>query len=279
MPHQLRALSGQVGEVLLCFDLHRSPGRFSANWERGKPELEALMQQARREHPNVRVAVVDYSPHALREVSQRFFAGADYPLKDSRGGPYHSYFFALAAAKFDHVLHLDADMLLGGNSKTWVAEAAALFESRPELLSVSPLPGPPTFDGSLRFSPRHGLTPEPGLSNAFRFHQWSTRIFLIDRRRLPPLKPRLAPPALLLRALVRGHPPYREPENLVTRLMKRLGLYRLDWLGSGLWSLHPNFRTDAFFSSLPALIERIERGDMPEFQRGLEELQPQMWVS
>jgi hypothetical protein len=35
-----------------------------------------------------------------------------------------------------------------------------------------------------------------------------------------------------------------------------------------MWSLHPEWRSEAFYEALPGLIERVEAGDMPEEQLG-----------
>src|SRR5215218_365514 len=144
LPHQLRQLAGSVDEVLLVVDLHRSPGRFSEAWEERRPRLQALLEAVCRQYPHARVAEVDYAPGVRAALSERFLSGREVPLKDSRGGPFHSYLYGLHAAAHEHVFHLDADMLLGGGSRTWMAEALALLSARPEVLSVSPLPGPPT---------------------------------------------------------------------------------------------------------------------------------------
>ena len=52
--------------------------------------------------------------------------------------------------------------------------------------------------------------------------------------------------------------------------MRRQGLVRVDFLGQepGLWSLHPVWRSPGFLKALPALIRRVESGDLPEEQLG-----------
>jgi hypothetical protein len=94
-------------------------------------------------------------------------------------------------------------------------------------------------------------------------------------RRVGPLRARLAPPLHVLRALRAGNPPYREPENLVTRTLVQRGLWRLDFPGAapGLWTLHPQYRSPTFYARLPELIARVESGDMPDAQRGQENVQ------
>jgi hypothetical protein len=53
---------------------------------------------------------------------------------------------------------------------------------------------------------------------------------------------------------------------------------RVDFLGRGpgMWSIHPEHRTPAFYRALPALVARIEAGDVSEAQRGSYDLDPSM---
>jgi hypothetical protein len=268
LPHQFRAWAGQVAEVLITVDLHRSSGRFSARWEEGKDKIVPLAQSL----PGARVVPVDYSPEAAARVSAEFFGGQPVPAKDFRGGPYYSYFFALTEARQPYVLHADSDMFFGGGSQTWMAEAIAHMEAHPEVLLSAPLPGPPTADGRLR---SQQAEPEPGPARAFRFDTMSTRLFLLDRRRfrstIGALRPH-RPPAWrnTIKALVEGNPPQDLPEHLFTEDMRARGLVRREFLGTapGMWSLHPPYRSEDFYRRLPELVRRVEAGDMPEAQTG-----------
>jgi hypothetical protein len=77
-------------------------------------------------------------------------------------------------------------------------------------------------------------------------------------------------PRGLVRAAIQRQPAYDLPENILSRAMRDAGLYRVDLLGSapGMWTLHPPHRSALFYEQLPALIDRVERGDIPEGQRG-----------
>src|SRR5205807_576517 len=139
---------------------------------------------------------------------------------DWNGGPFYSYFFGLHAAKHQYVFHMDSDMMYGGGSSTWIAEALHLLAERPDALVCSPLPGPPTTDGRLR---SQVLEPEPHTSLAFRSRALSTRLFLLDRNRfasrikqLPLTQP---PRRRIWQALAEGNPPYELPEVIFSRAM------------------------------------------------------------
>lgn len=268
LPHQLRAWQGQVTEVLLTVDFHRSSGRFSARWEEGKDKIVPLAQSI----PRGRVVTVDYSRIAMAKTSAEFFGGRPIPAKDFRGGPYYSYFFALAEAKNRYVLHVDADMFFGGGNQSWIDEAIAHMSNHPEVLFAAPLSGPPAADGRLH---SQQATVEPGESHAFRFDTMSTRLFLLDRVRfrstIGALQPR-PPPAWrsIIKALVEGNPPHDLPENLFTDAMRAGGLVRREFLGRtpGMWSLHPPYRCTEFYRRLSEIIRQVETGVIPAAQRG-----------
>lgn len=281
LPHQMRVWGGQVDDVQFVLDLHQSKGRYGEASDERRPGLERLLEELCAAHPDARVRVVDYAPATMAGVAERWFGRASVPAKNHYGGPIYAYFYGWDAARHDHVLHLDSDMLFGGGSATWTSEAIDLLRSRPDVLMASPLPGPPTPDGELPAAvfARHAssATPprrEPIDSIAYAFAAASTRLFLLDRRRL---MDRVAPLELLrprlrstLRARAEGHEPYELPEGMLSREMQEHGLLRIDFLGSapGLWSLHPAMRSDLFYRELPRLVERVEAGDMPAEQLG-----------
>src|SRR5438105_5681175 len=136
LPHQIRTWRGQVAEILLTVDLHRSAGRFAEGWTEGRDNILALARSVE----GARIVEVDYGVAAASSVAREFFGGRRVPAKDHRGGPYYAYFFGLHAASHRHVLHCDADMMFGGGSSTWLAEACALLASEPNVLVTAPLP-------------------------------------------------------------------------------------------------------------------------------------------
>ena len=267
LAHQCRAWSGQVAEILLTVDTHRSPGRFSARWEDG---LDKIMPLART-IPGARVVEVDYGSAAQSRVAAEFFGNRPVPAKDFRGGPYYSYFFALNAATHDHVLHADSDMFFGGLSPTWLEEAIADQAAHPQVLFSAPLPGPPGLDGRL-LSQR--AQPVPTRPHVHDFDTMSTRLFLISRARFSSTLGALRPhrPSLrnTLKAQIEHNPPQDLPEHLFSEGMRTHRLVRREFLGtgSGMWHLHPPYRCPDFYQKLPALIRRCETGDMPDGQRG-----------
>lgn len=194
-----------------------------------------------------------------------FFDGVRIPPKDYRGGPFYSYFFGMYASKNDTVFHLDSDMMFGGGSQDWINEALDVLSD--DVLTCSPLPGPPTRNGELADQEAEQVGPW-----AFRLPTMSTRLFLLNRLRLASVLsgiPRVSG-RKWLKAKIEGNPPYGLPEDIISTAMRRHSLTRVDFLGAddGMWSLHPPYRCRNFYETLPALISRIERGDVPDEQKG-----------
>ena len=266
LPHQLRQWGGQVDEVLFVLDGRRA-------------ELEELLAQLCGEHAHARVEYVDYGEDAASAVAADLLDGRRAPVKDCFGKAVYSYLFGLHAARHGFVLHLDSDMMFGGGSQSWIAEAKRLFASRPDVLSVAPLPGPPSGRPFTRRVGRaHRAEPfeSPGVAGpALRFAHMSTRDFMLDRSRLATLRPERPGPRAALGAVTKGaiwkRRAWRAPaEVALSRAMARAGLCRVDFLGAapGMWSLHPPQRSREFYDALPELIRRIEEGDVPERQLG-----------
>jgi len=272
VPHQRRQWGRQVDEVLFVVDLHRSRGKFAEGWEERLPGLRRLIEDCCAGHPHARSVDVDYSWKAKTAVERYFFSGETMPAKDYRGAPFSAYFSALLAASHDHVLHFDSDMLFGGGSQTWLAEALQILETRPDVLACNPLPGPPTTDGTVR---SQALPREPGEAPAFRSPALSTRLFVLDRRRITDLRIERPTAREALGARIDGNPPFLPAERVISRAMARSGLGRIDFLGAapGMWSVHPPYRSPTFYERLPALVAEIERGDVPDAQRGRHEVE------
>ena len=278
LPHQLRQFAGQVQEILFTYDLHRTErgGRFAEGWEERRGPMDGLLAGLCAEYPAARVEHVDYDAAPMLEQARELFGrGAEMPVKDTKGAPFYPYFQGLLAARHEHVLHLDSDMMFGGGSQSWVAEACELLDGCGEVLACNPLAGPPRAGGV----PPPGARPIPRVPGALRVETMNTRLYLIDRARM---RERLLPMELLgpirlvsrMKARLHGNPPFAAAELVLGEAMRRAGMFRVDLPGSepGMWSLHPPYRSAEFYRELPRLIEQVETGRIPEEQRGDYEL-------
>lgn len=283
LPHQLRMWSSQVNSIHLTVDCKKSQsGRYSNDYDHSTniEKIRTFCYNISEELRNVIYDEVDYSVNYKKKVGRFFFDADGCPEKAWDGGPFYSYFFGVYNAQGDYVLHMDSDMLYGGGSKHWIQEAIRLFEESPNVLFMGPLPGPPRDDGQiLDLRPQHGVVPiqfqYPVNRSAFAFDSVSTRIFLFNRRRFEAekLKLNLVTPNLLQRlkaTLLGNEPNVLEAETILSRFLNKRRYLRVDFLGTapGMWSLHPPYRSEAFFDALPELIRRVEANDIPDSQRG-----------
>lgn len=268
LTHQVEFWRRGVNEILLSIDTRRSHGRFGDDWKKGRQRIIEIVGQI----PGARVVEVDYSRESRHAVADEFFGDVRVPTKDWRGGPYYAYFFGLHAARNDFVLHTDSDMFFGGDSLRWLETALPLYSTNPDLLFISPHPGPPASDGSLKQlkAPRETINGVEGLM----FTDMSTRVFFFSRTRFRERITALAPRSPTFRARVLafldGHPAQELPENLFSEAMQNRDLKRFDFAGPapGCWSLHPPYRSEDFYNKLPGLISRIEKSDIPAAQLG-----------
>lgn len=268
LPHQLAILQHQVDEILLIVDTSPSQGRFGTGWHENKTNLyDFLTKEILSAYP-VKIIPVDYGYDQQKQIGKFFFGRNRVPKKDFRGGPFYAYFFGLFKAQYPLVFHLDSDMFLGGGSQTWIKEAVELYQNNPDVLTLSPLPGPP--------HPEEKLVGQQNYKHIghyqFEFKGMSTRIFLIDKDRLAKERLQLAKPRLKsqLKAMIEGNSNADLPEHLISNFMQRHQLKRIDFLGEGkgLWSLHPPFRNPQFYEQLPSLIRDVEENRLPAAQNG-----------
>jgi hypothetical protein len=280
LPHQVRVWGDVVERVVITVDTHQSrSGRYrGSDFQKSLAALRAQIAKVRETYPRLEMHEVDYSPEARAAVARFFFNCESIPVKAWDGGPFYSYFYGLFMTKARYIMHFDGDMMFGGGSKTWLKEAIALFEARPDILLLNPFPGPPRPDGQVFGHQKERdftCVREADLPFAYRFNQASTRVFLIDMQRfkervtaLPLLRP-----GMLQRfksKLLENPPEAREAEVILTHTLRRFGLCRVDFLGKapGLWGLHPPYRSEAFYRQLPEIVRQIESGVMPAGQLG-----------
>lgn len=272
VPHQLRFWQRHCQELLLIWDLN--PGVrylrqavYQQRWDQHLAWVNPLNQALQQEFPHLRILELEATAALRQSLSKAYFLpGTDpMPEKDFRGGPFLAYFYGLWAASHPHVLHLDADILLGGEPSGWLEQALQLLSEQPEYLAISPWGGPPLLD--THGSPLHRQQQTTG---------FSSRHFLLDRRRLQgqlqlkclelfQLQARATDPSLWVE-------PYADlPEHLITNWMQAHQALRLACLD--VWTLHPSQRSQLFYQALPLLLNKLTAQGLPHFQRGDYELQ------
>ncbi len=269
LDHELARIHPFVDEVVLTNETRPGFGRFSANWETGATAMAKIQAEMSEKYPKIRRVNISYADSDRAAVARYFGQRALFPLRDYRGGPFYAYFFGLYSCANDVVFHMDSDMLFGGDAGPWFEQALKELED-PDTFAVSPLPGPPTADGSLRQS---AISADP-VKRRYTFKHFSTRVFLMDRRKLLAQQFAVRPkPAGVVQGVACGHPAFNLPERTINGRLQRGSEVRVDIAGEGMfWSLHPLFKSERYIAALPQIIARVEAGDMPEAQRGLPDI-------
>jgi len=261
-------LSSQVSEIILTVDTKPGKGRFAQGWDEYQKAFHNLLIADIQPNYRVKIIQVDYSNETKAKVAAYFFGTKTIPEKDFRGGPFYVYFFGIYTAINNLVFHLDSDVLLGGQSTTWVTEAIDRLRNDVNCFIVSPLPGPPHPDDVvIGQSVAKKMAPYTYLLNGM-----STRLFMTDKSKFELHKLKLKQPDLrsTAKAIVEKNPAAELPEVLISDYMARHQYKRIDFLGTGtgLWSLHPPYRSKLFYEELPKIIHRIETNDLPPQQLG-----------
>jgi hypothetical protein len=262
----------ELDEVVLSIESKKSFGRFAAGFDENKKALVEMVERFSGSYSKVRYHFIDYSPRRNSELACKFFDKGKIPEKDYRGCAFYSYLDGLANCRNRYIIHLDSDMLIGGDPNSWVQDAVNLLNSDHRYLLINPLPGPPAADCDLKQKYYSKAGPYK-----FIFTKMSTRVFLIDMEKVLAHKLRLKRAPLRLRYIKWffksgfrwGH---MALEDIMSDSMIRRKLLRVDTLGAGqgrsAYTIHPVWKPAAFIASIPGLLEKIDRNDIPDSQRG-----------
>lgn len=262
----------ELDEVVLSIESKKSFGKFADNFDQNKDALIEMVEDLTKVYSKVRYHYIDYSPERNKKLAGQFFNGRKIPEKDYRGCAFYSYLDGLSQCRNRYILHLDSDMMIGGNPNAWIQDAVTLLNSDPSYLLVNPLPGPPAANCDLK----QKYVRKAG-HYKFLFDKMSTRIFLIDMEKfhthkltlkMAPLQPRYV--KWFFKSGFKWG--YMALEDILSDIMARRRLLRVDTLGTaeGRWaySLHPVLKPAAYIKAIPHLLQRIDMGDFPEAQRG-----------
>ena len=282
--HQLNVFGGQVDRVRLTLDLHNSEsGRYRSEDFEGKlRHMRSIIRRVSKDFKFITLDEVDTSEDVRKEIAQKFFCRDDVPIKAWDGGPFYSYLYGIWKCRARTIIHIDSDMMFGGMSQSWIEQAENILDADSNVIFVAPLAGPPHPDGLLKEgSLQNGIQVTPYIfPYSFVFSSVSTRIF-VTRPQLINLRigylDFIRPSHMQrIKAFLLGNPSQsREFEVVLSKTMQNRGLRRVDLLGvdKGMWSIHPPYRSDSFFSTLPSIINKIEIGNIPVEQLGHYDLQ------
>ena len=282
IPHLVRACRYPFARRVLVVDTaplgrryRRRPGIGTAE------ELQACCRQLIQAGTVDATVPIDYTPGYRRRVYRKHFVPPMRRTHSHGGYPILGSIAAIEESHADFLVHFDSDMLLYQEPGfSWIAEGISLLRENADLISVQPRSGPPGPDGRLRQQEEAGETYVRDDRGVFAFRTFSSRVFLVDRRRFDRLLP-LRPPLPLLEVL-RNYLTRRntmpEWEIMVGRRLEETGFVRADLMTPRAWTLHPDERGARFEAALPGVIKRIETGDYPPGQGGYYDLLLDVWT-
>ena len=227
------------------------------------------------------IAPIDYSPEFRRRMYRKHFAGPMRQTHSSGGYPILGSIFAIEESQSAYLVHFDSDMLLyQAPGFNWISEGIRLMRENPDLLAVLPRSGPPAEDDRLRQQEETGEPYDRDPRGLFAFRTFTSRVFLIDRRRFErvlPIRSRL-PLIPLLRNYLTSHNTMPEWEVMVGYRLREVGMIRADLATRQAWTIHPDDRGERFEKALPRIIARVEAGDFPPEQGGRYDLVLDRWL-
>jgi hypothetical protein len=218
----------------------------------------------------------------LVEVTRKYSGRWIPETHDYGGRPITGYWAGIEAARTRYVVHYDGDMFLHQEAGfDWAAHAIPFLETQANAVSASPRLTAPfaskTVYGDGPSS--HEGVPFASIDGGWKHFFFSTRVFLLDRRKferyLPLGRGRILAEQLVVKAARRGFP--RSAEKMYWVTVGAAGGYRLVLSTEKAWVLHPSWKPAHFAELVPAILDRVAQGRVPDAQLGQTELQLDAW--
>jgi hypothetical protein len=273
--HLLRMCAHDFRDVLVVVDDLPKKGRPAD----AAHNLQAILSDMQRDAVISRVVNLSAVHQDSERICQKYLGRVPPVGRDRRGIPLLGWIAGLDAARTDFVVHFDSDILLHQDAgHRWLTDAMHLMRCDASAMFVAPRPGPPTPDGGLRGQPSDPTFDSRG---NFRFKHFSSRRFLVSKRRLEAFLPT---PLLYTtrrdRVFMRlgFGSAFQTWEECVSVALKRSDYFRVHLHNPGAWSLHCKDHSPEWVAALPAIIARVERGEWPEAQAGRYELRLSDWL-
>ncbi|MBD2416514.1 glycosyltransferase family 2 protein [Anabaena cylindrica FACHB-243] len=225
------------------------------------------------------IVMVDYSSNVKEPILRKHLGDQiSWETHDFRDAPIYAYLFAYEIAKSDYFLHFDADMLLYQSEEyNWIEAGINCLKNNPDVLTVTPLPGPPDIALNLKQQQvQYTLDPR----GFFAFKEFTARRYLLDRQKFNSVLPLPLSYISWKRKLISKftrHSALERWEGMVTNKLLTSIYIRSDLASSKAWTLHALEHNHKFLELLPTIITRIESGEYPLEQAGHYDLLLNLW--
>ncbi|MDJ0688348.1 MAG: hypothetical protein QNJ41_07550 [Xenococcaceae cyanobacterium MO_188.B32] len=289
IPHLIRMSNYPFQEKVLAVDTAPLSGdKVNRPGVGTLEELKALTRKLLDEGIVDRVVDIDYNLDYQKRVYQKHFG---FPLRQThnyKGYPILGTIFTIEEAQSEYMLHFDSDMLLYQQSDySWIQKAIQLMEQHPEIISLRPLTGPPTQDGTMYQQKSYQYDP----AGFYKFKFFGSRVYLINKLTFNKLLPLpiiwrpyrqkiIAELPLKIQTLLNYtfHKGKLDSwEIMVSKQLESSEYFRGVLASTKAWTLHPKDRSSKFIKALPEIINRIETADYPPDQAGHYDLISELW--
>jgi hypothetical protein len=280
IPHLVRSCNYPFTERMLVIDTAPMKGRYRNQVLPDLGELETAAEKLVAQGHMDTIIKVDYRPEVRQPIVRKHLGQVTWETHDFRDAPIYAYLFAYEMAQSDYFLHFDADMLLHqAKEYNWIEAAIDCLRQNPDVLTVTPLPGPPTPNLELKQREIRYTSDPRGF---FTFKEFTARRYLFDRRRLDSILPLPLSYISWKRHLV-SHLTRKSAmerwEGMMTHYLQTSPYIRADLATPQAWTLHGIDHGTRFLELLPHIITRIEQGEYPVKQAGDYDLQLDAWQS
>ena len=289
IPHLVRMNNFPFAERVLAVDTAPLTGD-----KIGRPgigsleELRDCTQKLQQAGIVDRIIDINYDRAYCDHLYRRHFGTPVGPTHNYKGYPILGSIFTIEECRSDYMVHFDSDMMLHQEPDySWITGGIELMQRHPYLMSVRPLAGPPTADGTL-YQPN---TYEKHPDGFYQFKFFGSRVYLVDCKRFAKLFPfpiiwrpfrnrwlnQLPVSLQTLYSNLTGKGELESWEIMVSRKVEATDYARATLANPKAWTLHPKDRSPAFIAALPQIIDKIEAGKYPPEQAGHYDLIPELW--
>ena len=274
--HLLRVCAHDFRDVILVADDLPKEGRT----EESLRDMMTALRAMERDALASRIVTLSSVHDDAQRIYGKYFGCVPTVVRDRRGIPLLGFVAGLELARTDFVVHFDSDILLHQDKgHRWVSAGMNLMRRDPLAMFVAPRPGRPTRDGRLR-----GQLVEPtrDAEGNFRFKHFSSRRFLVSKRRLEALLPtRLLYTSRRDRILMKlgfGNAVQMWEES-VNAALRRSMYYRVHLYDPGTWTVHCKHHGQEWLAALPTIMAQVEAGRFPDGQAGYYDLKLTDWIA
>jgi hypothetical protein len=279
IPAIVKACRYPFSEVVLFIDAAPLRGVFQNRPGIGThQELVSMCEQLKNNLVVSRIEEIPYHDDKKRELYRKFFGFDLRFTHDFRGAPLYGHLYSIEHTAADYVVHFDSDMLLYSEPcYSWVEKGIQLIDDIEQVLFVSPLPGPPTEDGTLH---QKNTCYQEDSRGFYAFKEFTSRKYLFSRSRLEQsmsYDPVWISKKRKLLSYITGKSALLSWELIVSKKLRDTKFIRADMKDPRAWTLHTPDHGPEFIRNLPSVIEKLSHGQFPASQRGHYDLRLHDW--